>query len=191
MVIGFKVSEVDYRCGNCMATDDYQRSTYAGWDDHRRCTICGGPVVEAPATRIRFESGECGRCDGSGSFGPRIVNGGRCFDCKGTGRTLTTNGSRARSAYIAALNERTSVEIGSLVAGDQVWHYNRPGTRQGWVTVISVEADPLNPGRVAMKTSGQGFNAPAETRIRKSMPAVQLEIMRDVARRFKGASLID
>jgi hypothetical protein len=154
----------------------------------------GIPAASAPKkTSIRFETTECGRCSGGGTY-PSLVDNGRCFTCSGTGKVLSRNGKAARKAYDAAIAERCTVDLADLKPGDVVWHYRSTAameTRKGWVTVESVTPDTLNAGRLIMKVRGAlGVNATPEYKVRISRPEVTREIIENVARRFKGATLL-
>lgn len=46
-----------------------------------------------------FETVVCGRCAGSGKYGPTCVYGGKCFKCHGSGKLFTKKGSAAISFY--------------------------------------------------------------------------------------------
>jgi len=64
----------------------------------------------------------CYRCAGSGEFGPRSVEGGKCFGCRGTG--LCVKRGKAAKAWVAyveahrAFRETTpvQVEVGQRIA---------------------------------------------------------------------------
>lgn len=82
---------------------------------------------------VTFEMGQCGRCGGTGRYESKW-NNGRCFDCHGSGRTITRAGRAARRRYDAVMAEmgRTWADVQT---GDVVYH-NANG-RECWVTVIS------------------------------------------------------
>jgi hypothetical protein len=73
------------------------------------------------ATKIHFETSPCGRCCGTGSFGPKMVEGGRCFQCKGAKQLLTARGRTARKRYDEMVLERLGAPIADLKPGDVIW----------------------------------------------------------------------
>lgn len=68
------------------------------------------------ATKLLFESTSCGRCGGSGPYGPTCVYGGKCFKCCGRGMVLTKRGHAAQ-LYYASLREKP---VEDIKAGDLV-----------------------------------------------------------------------
>lgn len=68
----------------------------------------------------RFEKRTCGRCAGSGRYGPASVYAGRCFKCSGRGYLLTKRGSAA-AAYLESLR---TVRADSLAVGDVIRQNN-------------------------------------------------------------------
>jgi len=74
---------------------------------------------------LHFETSPCGRCGGSGMFGPKSVKGGVCFTCSGNGKLLTRRGKTARNRYDSLLVERLGRRVWELAEGDVVWsHYS-------------------------------------------------------------------
>ncbi len=76
-----------------------------------------------PATKVNdiIETAICSRCSGSGMFGPRIVNGGRCFKCGGAGVTDTKRGAAARAFYRSMVRTPAAViQPGERVYMDSV-----------------------------------------------------------------------
>lgn len=77
-----------------------------------------------------LETRACGRCSGTGSFGPMSVMGGRCFKCGGTGRLYTKRGQAALDFYRGLAY--TPVE--GIAPGDKVRY---DGFQAGSLTVPS------------------------------------------------------
>jgi hypothetical protein len=50
-------------------------------------------------TQSGFPLTHCNRCGGSGEFGPRSVDGGRCFGCGGTGNIIA-GGRKANEQWL-------------------------------------------------------------------------------------------
>lgn len=135
---------------------------------------------EAPRKAvIRFETTECGRCMGTGRFGPASIRSGQCFNCHGDGKVLSRRGTTARERYDALVLERLGRRVWELAEGDVVWaHYStwagalpvdspkawRTVTRVEWTEADSTAArivtyeggerkvTPLSTGLVAFKT---------------------------------------
>lgn len=70
---------------------------------------------------IRFTTTDCGRCSGTGMYGPRSVAGGQCMACKGGRVVLTRAGRTARIAYDRAMDEALNVPLGDIAPGARVW----------------------------------------------------------------------
>lgn len=159
------------------------------------------PAPVAPAAPVktvqvlRFEMVPCGRCMGTGHHSYNTRTGSVCFDCKGGKQVLSRLGRAARKAYDIEIAKRAMVDLSDLKEGDLVYTTNDDAwmsRRQGWVTVLSVTANELNPGRLTLKTSkGPGLIADPTYRMRINRPEVTAQIMQEIARRFKGASLVD
>ena len=71
--------------------------------------------------KIRFTTTECGRCSGTGRYGPMSVAGGQCMGCKGGGIVLTRAGKTARAAYDVAMDEALNTALEDVTPGDLVW----------------------------------------------------------------------
>lgn len=72
-------------------------------------------TTTATETR-RFETRVCGRCWGTGRFGPLCVKGGVCFGCNGAKRVLTRRGSAAVTFY----RKLCTVTAAELKPGDKI-----------------------------------------------------------------------
>lgn len=83
-------------------------------------------VVKADA-RVEFATRACGRCGGSGRFGPVVVANGVCFDCGGRGWAFSRPAARAFDALQAA---RLATSYAEVEANPAAWSY-----MAGWPTV--------------------------------------------------------
>lgn len=77
--------------------------------------------------KIRFETTECGRCGGTGQFGPTAVDNGRCFNCTGNKTVLTRKGRAARDAYEQLELDNLVVHASELSEGDHIYSNARRG----------------------------------------------------------------
>lgn len=96
-----------------------------------------------PLPTITFETTDCGRCGGTGFFGPLSVDGGRCFGCAGGRIVLTRSGAIARKRYDAIM-ATMNTPIADVKPGDRVkvelahtrsWSMRK---RAAWYTVIDI-----------------------------------------------------
>lgn len=84
-----------------------------------------------------YENAVCGRCAGSGRYGPTSIYAGKCFHCLGQGCKLTTRGAKAQE-FARMVN---SILARDLKPGDV---YRETGVTNGadvftyWATVESV-----------------------------------------------------
>lgn len=69
---------------------------------------------------VRFDTTTCGRCGGTGYWGPSSVDGGRCFGCV-NGTRRTTRGEAAYKTFGEVMDELMAVSVLELKAGDQVY----------------------------------------------------------------------
>lgn len=92
---------------------------------------------------ITFETTDCGRCAGTGMYGPLCVDSGRCFGCGGKGIRLSRAGKIARDRYDAIM-AKMHVRIDEIKAGDRVkielahtrsWQLRK---RETWYTVTDI-----------------------------------------------------
>ncbi|MGA5598333.1 DUF6011 domain-containing protein [Streptomyces cellulosae] len=74
-----------------------------------------------PPVAINFETRPCGRCFGSGEFGPKSVEGGVCFGCRGAGDVNTRRGRLAFTRFEEAVTARMGRPAAELKPGDKVW----------------------------------------------------------------------
>lgn len=83
----------------------------------------------APPPTNAIESETCGRCGGTGSFGPLSVRGGICFNCGGAKKILTKRG-RAASFFLHWLRSVpvTALKVGDLIQQDSITHGGEPYT---------------------------------------------------------------
>ncbi|MFH8483013.1 DUF6011 domain-containing protein [Streptomyces sp. NPDC018055] len=165
--------------------------------------------------KIIFETTACYRCSGTGYHGPRVVQGGKCFDCNGSGRRLTRRGRTASTRYDALIAERLGTPAEKVTKGTLVYsHAMRVGnqanvfsypTRWRKVHAISdrltqylsdgeeTERRTVNvyfdatgaEGRSAVHSAPVGGDILLPVYDRDTLEA----ITREVARRFKGAWL--
>lgn len=109
----------------------------------------------APRPRLRFETTECTRCGGSGSYGPVQVEGGRCFTCLGKGIMLTRRGRLAKS-FLDENLETMNKALEDIVPGERVWLELGMSNVYRWMTVTESHADNLNPGRWTVRAEHKG-----------------------------------
>lgn len=64
-----------------------------------------------------FEAKFCGRCGGSGKFSFNLMDGDRCFGCRGTGVQLTARGKAAKAFYV----ESQKMPVSELKPGMFLW----------------------------------------------------------------------
>lgn len=92
---------------------------------------------------IAFDTTDCGRCAGTGMYGPTCIDGGRCFGCGGKGIRLSRAGKIARDRYDAIMG-KMHVRIDEIKAGDRIkielahtrsWKLRK---REAWYTVIEI-----------------------------------------------------
>jgi len=95
--------------------------------------------------KLLLESKTCGRCAGSGRYGPSCVYGGVCFKCNGNGAVLTKRG-RAAQNFLNDLRMRKMSEfkVGDLILseGFSAGSYNQPSFFAR-ITEIVVEGDAI------------------------------------------------
>ncbi|WP_150237097.1 hypothetical protein [Nocardiopsis quinghaiensis] len=84
-------------------------------------TVPASADEERRIKTVIFENTECGRCDGSGQYGPASVANGVCFSCAGKKTRLTKKGERASNETTRLLDERSSVPLSDLKEGDVIW----------------------------------------------------------------------
>ncbi|MEU6362186.1 hypothetical protein [Streptomyces albidoflavus] len=148
--------------------------------------------------KIRFETTECGRCDGSGRFGPNAIQSGTCFDCQGTGTRLSARGKTARRRYDEACAEKLTVPATDLKPGDRIFSPALSSATlfggqhpKRWRTVAAVDITDRQVN-ITFTTTDRNWYFPLDGRTRLSTPELQ-EIHRDIikrtAARYTGAWL--
>lgn len=163
------------------------------------------PTTTATSRRvehsIRFESAPCSRCDGTGHHSYNPIEGTVCFQCRGAKYQLTPNGMRARAAYRALVDERLSVNAEEVTPGTLVYAQAR-SAKTAWGTEYkkarrTVDAVTVtDDGHVHVTFTKEDFYWIFEattTRVRVSSPElreVHVQLMREIARRFRGATLV-
>jgi hypothetical protein len=127
---------------------------------------------EGPEPRkISFEKETCERCGGKGrrsDNGWGANHGGLCYNCDGSGQVLTANGYRAREAYLARRDALLGAAFQDLADGEAFWHEGKcfaKGDLPEWVRVH-----------------------PA-SRVRRHNGPVTRNLWREIAKRYKGATL--
>jgi hypothetical protein len=130
------------------------------------------PVAQPEPRTIKFERVRCTRCGGQGRRNDRpgwnVTAQGVCFKCQGKGTTLTANGYRAEQAYSALRDERLGATWGTLAVGDVFWFEGRAYTKGNHPSLR------LQPETPVMRHDG---------------PATR-QMWREIAKRFKGATLV-
>lgn len=78
------------------------------------------------AISVKFATETCARCNGTGMFGPRSVNGGRCFKCGGGKVQSSRAGTAARKAFSAVVDANVKpvaeLEVGQKVKWAGAWY---------------------------------------------------------------------
>ena len=70
--------------------------------------------------QITFETRDCGRCGGTGLFGPACIYHGICFACGGRKQVDTPAGARAYAKFMAWARAHCAVPFDALVGGPRV-----------------------------------------------------------------------
>ncbi|MFE6000406.1 DUF6011 domain-containing protein [Streptomyces sp. NPDC056454] len=165
--------------------------------------------------KIIFETAACYRCSGTGYHGPRVVRGGICFACDGSGRRLSRRGRTAAARYDALIAERLGAPAEQITEGTLIYSnamrvggeanvFSYP-TRWRKVHSISDRTDEyLSDGKSAERrtvnvyfdaTGADGRSATHSAPVGGDilLPVYDRDTMeaitREVARRFKGAWL--
>lgn len=93
-------------------------------------------ATRANGKQTTFEANTCGRCGGTGRFGPTCVYGGRCFGCGGTGAKLTKRGAAAAAFYNGLLKKPAT----ELAVGDKILYEGVPGIiAASWYEITEIE----------------------------------------------------
>ncbi len=74
--------------------------------------------------KIRYETGTCGRCGGSGEYSYCQMHGTTCFGCNGSGSAPTKAGKAAVKRVAAFKKAKFSKLASAVKAGDIVNHCN-------------------------------------------------------------------
>jgi len=110
-------------------------------------------TTKATATdRYGFPLRSCTRCGGTGDFGPRSVDGGRCFGCGGTGWVHPAGRvADAYAAMMAAARTAKRPMVSQMRPGDEVTFdidWNGNATKDAaWKTVERIDITPEIVGR--------------------------------------------
>lgn len=148
--------------------------------------------------KLEFEKQDCTRCGGSGehSFTPRY--GTRCFKCNGSTRQLSAAGSRALKAYDALIEERCTKEAREVKDKEEIF-FKADGflfKRSGWYVVEKSYKDENDSTHWVFRFSdgpqgGRSMSVFSNTKVQFRDIEAMKEIMREVAKRFKGATIIE
>lgn len=104
-------------------------------------TECIGRIQGTPRDRDGFPLIICTRCGGSGQYGPRSVEGGKCFGCGGGGWAYTREVGDAVADFRNAKRDAVRPTIARLEPGDRV----RANAGDEFRTVERVEVDEARP----------------------------------------------
>ncbi len=146
--------------------------------------------------KIRYETEECSRCGGTGSYSWNALTGSTCFKCNGGRIQFTKKGAKARKAVQALLDELTLTPAGEIVAGDRVQLQGR----KGYALVESAERSPAGTLRsngvdIPMVSwrfpNGTGYGMPVAEMIRRKPSNDQWQQILDLASTLTGAELIE
>lgn len=130
------------------------------------------PATAANEPELRLESVVCGRCGGSGKFGPTCVWNGICFGCSGSGRKYTKRGAAAalflehlREVPIETLKVGETVRQSSITMGGQPFDY--------WaeVTAVAVVGTEVHVETASKKFGPAGIVAAVGHKVRKGWGA--------------------
>lgn len=94
-----------------------------------------------------FRLEDCGRCGGTGNFGPLAVHNGRCFDCGGTGLRVVKADRAAWQAWSKSHGpaDRDIVEIARRVMAGEPAFISIDRRWKGIAAVENVSVDPEHP----------------------------------------------
>lgn len=159
-------------------TVDYRSAEHGGREYYMGLDSDGGWIFAyvddttdaAQPKKIAFESVTCGRCKGAGR---RNDNGwganhqGICYRCNGTGKALTANGYRAQQAYMKLRDARLGTTYGDIENGESYW-YDGQAYEKGGAEPVLREA----------------------TKVRRHDGAATRKMWAEVAKRYKGATLV-
>lgn len=153
--------------------------------------------------RIRFQTDVCGRCGGTGRHDYNQVDGDMCYGCRRAGRLLTKAGRTAREAYDALIEERCTKPVEEIKVGDKVFRKGEAPVfsippmfrRSAFYTVVASyrESGAVNwtldfgPDKEGCE---RGVNFQPDSRVRVPNPEAVDQIMREVAAKYAGATLI-
>lgn len=115
---------------------------------------------------VRFEITGCGRCGGTGFYGPMSINGGRCFSCV-NGMRRTRRGEAAKQLFDQTMDELMLVpvldlKVGDLAFLDHGWRKLTDATERpthGIMTVGRVTTEWFREMRLAYKSNTPRFGA--------------------------------
>jgi hypothetical protein len=124
--------------------------------------------------KIKFETENCDRCDGTGMHSYNTMHGRTCFKCKGSGKQLSRSGVAARKAYDAAIERYCTLPGSELQAGDVIWDF-KTSTRKGWVK---------------LETPEQYWTGAPTMKFKLWIPERYAQIREEIADRYEGAWLV-
>lgn len=131
--------------------------------------VAPSDVTEPEPKKIKFESRNCSRCDGLGRSTHWGLDRNTCFRCKGSGAFLTEAGKVAREAYDKALKDAFETPFGALPIGAKL------RIKEG--------------GKVFTKGPDSVGVLPADHTVWRVDVTQKIQIMRDIAAQYPGASL--
>lgn len=123
-------------------------------------------------SKIVFEKETCGRCGGKGrrsDNGWNVNHGGLCYKCHGAGQVLSANGYRASEAYLKLRDELLNIDFQDLADGE-VFRFNGKCFAKGDVP--------------------EWFRVLPTSRVRRHDGPATRKLWREIAKRYKGATLV-
>ena len=140
--------------------------------------------------KIRFETGPCHRCGGSGRHSYCTMYGDKCFGCNGNGHVLTRNGSAAHQAIANAREKMCGVAAETLEPGMKVLLDGK------WRRITNTERDSTtyeaaNMEAIRLGTPNMVYVKTFGTRVVLAPNAEQRKALIEKARTLKGASVVE
>lgn len=118
---------------------------------------------DTAADTRKLETAACGRCGGSGNYGPTCVYGGKCFRCCGAGKVYTKRGAAALK-FLESLRSKPAAELkaGDVVRGMVVTMGGAVGHQWETVTVVRAGVRETDGGRYVTDANGVEMVVPPE-----------------------------
>lgn len=140
--------------------------------------------------KMTYESNECGRCLGTGSYA-----GGICWGCNGAKVFLTPQGSEAKVAFESMILDYVGVPVSTLIVGNvirtKIWTVQ--GDRfLGNRKVEKIEETPEGTIRLSFSNGAHCTYSP-DTLVRlvdSRFSEIIVSIMEDIERDYPAAKIV-